>query len=187
MTRPVDQVIRLLSAFMILLFLLTISADSSQAQAENGLSTPDWMKVDHDAKTVKLEVIAGMTDAYNHWNFNGFAQGEATIVVPEGYAISIAFQNNDPYMVHSIGVGEKMDVYPTMYTDVSPSFEGAISSSPTDMVNATAAAGGSEKITFVASAAGEYALVCYIPAHAMSGMWIGFTVSSDNSVGLQSP
>ena len=45
--------------------------------------------------------------------------------------------------------------------------------------------GASETLTFKAEKAGEYALICYIPAHAITGMWIGFTVSSEGKPGLQ--
>jgi uncharacterized cupredoxin-like copper-binding protein len=43
--------------------------------------------------------------------------------------------------------------------------------------------GASESISFTADAAGAYTLVCYIPAHAATGMWINFTVSADGAAG----
>lgn len=144
---------------------------------------PDWMSVDRDAKTVTLEIIAGKTDALNNWNFNGYAQGNATITVPEGYTVNLTFKNNDPNMVHSIGVIEPMDAYPAMFNNPTPVFEGAMSTNPTDMVNATAT-GKSEKLTFKASQSGSYVLLCMIPAHAFTGMWIKFNVSADGSAGF---
>lgn len=144
---------------------------------------PDWMSVDNDAKTVTLEIVAGKTDALNNWNFNGYVQGNATITVPEGYSVNLTFTNNDPNMVHSIGVTELMEAFPAMFDSPAPVFEGAISSNPTDMTNATAT-GKSEALTFKASKAGNYALVCLIPAHAITGMWIKFNVSADGSAGF---
>ena len=38
--------------------------------------------------------------------------------------------------------------------------------------------GETETITFTAGAAGEYALVCYVPGHATAGMWINFNVEA---------
>ena len=153
------------------------------ARAQDGLEMPDWMTVDKAAKTVTLDIVAGKTDANNHWNFNGYARGEATIVVPEGFTVTLNFKNEDPVMVHSIGVGQRMDAFPAMFENPSPVFAGAMSSNPTDMVNATKT-GASETLTFVVDKAGDYALICFIPAHATTGMWIGFSVSSDGKAGL---
>ena len=44
--------------------------------------------------------------------------------------------------------------------------------------------GESETITFVAGEAGRYSLVCLVPAHAVSGMWIGFEVSPELEPGV---
>jgi uncharacterized cupredoxin-like copper-binding protein len=52
------------------------------------------------------------------------------------------------------------------------------------MTDATAPGGGAETITFTASDAGEYSLVCLIPAHAATGMWMGFTVSAAGEAGV---
>ena len=163
--------------------ILIASAVPAGAQNGHTPAMPAWMKVDEASKTVMLEVVAGKTDANNHWNFNGFARGEATIVVPEGYTVKVTFKNNDPNMVHSIGVGKRMDTFPPMFENPSPACAGAMSSNPTDMTKATKS-GASESLTFVADKAGDYALLCFIPAHATTGMWIGFTVSSDGKAGL---
>jgi 3-hydroxybutyryl-CoA dehydrogenase len=31
----------------------------------------------------------------------------------------------------------------------------------------------------------EIALICYVPGHTLTGMWIGFRVAADGTVGLQ--
>ena len=165
---------------LIILTMIGLTAMTADAQ---DLEMPDWMKVDNDAKTVSVEIVAGKTDAANNWNFNGFVNGETSVVVPEGYTVTLTFTNKDPNMVHSIGVGERMDTYPPMIENPTPVFDGAMSSNPTDMVNATKT-GASETLTFTADKAGDYALICYIPAHAATGMWIGFTVSADGKAGL---
>ena len=46
--------------------------------------------------------------------------------------------------------------------------------------------GETETVTFTADAAGTYTLVCYIPGHGTTGMWIYFVVSADGSAGVQS-
>ncbi|MFQ6046059.1 MAG: sulfocyanin-like copper-binding protein [Gemmatimonadales bacterium] len=155
----------------------------SMSAAGAELTIPNWMTVDNEAKTVTLEILAGQTDANNHWNFNGYVNGGATVTVPEGYTVTIEFENRDPAMAHSIGVDALTGNFPPMFDNPQPVFVGAISSNPTDAASATQP-GQSETITFTASQAGSYSLVCYVPAHALSGMWIGFNVSSDGSVGV---
>lgn len=161
-----------------------VSADSSVDTELDGLETPEWMLVDDAAKTVTLDIVAGMTGANNNWNFNGLTTGEATIVVPEGYAITLNFTNKDPAMTHSVGVSTMEATWPPMFTTVTPVFPGALSKNPTDMASSTMP-GESETLTFVADKAGDYALVCYTPAHAVTGMWIGFTVSADGRSGVE--
>lgn len=158
-------------------------AAPAMGAAAGELVVPEWMTVDNDAKTVTLEIVAGQTNANNHWNFNGYVNGEATITVPEGYVVAIEFENRDPAMAHSIGVDALTGNFPPMFDNPQPVFAGAISSNPTDATKATQP-GQAETITFTAAQAGSYSLVCYVPAHALSGMWIGFNVSSDGSVGV---
>ena len=173
---------RILRTGMTLGLALGLTAATS---GDGALTTPDWMVVDDAAKTVTLDVVVGMNGANNNWNFNGLINGEATIVVPEGYTVTMNFVNDDPAMAHSVGVSTKEAVWPPLFTTVTPAFEGALSKNPTDMATSTLP-GERETLTFVADKAGEYALVCYIPAHAATGMWLGFTVSSDGRSGVES-
>ena len=170
----------------ILATVMVLTVGSAMAQSETELVVPEWMIIDNDAKTVKLEIIAGKTDAVNYWNFNGYANGGATIVIPDGYSVSLSFTNNDPIMPHSLGIGEKVDTFPAMFDSITPAFDGALSSNPTDMMSATKS-GETEELAFTAAGVGEYAVICYIPGHATVGMWIGFNVSGDGSVGVSTP
>ncbi len=154
------------------------------AEPMGELMVPDWMTVDAAAMTVSMDIVAGQTDANNSWNFNGYYSGNATIVVPAGYAVTINFSNDDPVNPHSVGIDANTSgSFPAMFQDPVPVFEGAISSNPTSMSDATLP-GASETLTFVADAAGEYTMVCYIPAHAATGMWIFFNVSAEGDAGV---
>lgn len=144
---------------------------------------PDWMQVNDSNQTVEMEVVAAKTSANSNWNFNGYANGNATITVPQGYEVTIEFSNEDPAVAHSLGIDERMDGWPATFSDPEPVFEGAITSNPTSMSRATAP-GSSETIIFTADQAGEYAMVCYIPGHATAGMWIYFNVSADGTTGF---
>jgi hypothetical protein len=93
-------------------------------------ASADWFVVDEAAQTVTINLIAGSTSANNHWNYNGLYGGAGTITVPEGYTVTVNFENRDPAMAHSFGIDERMSSYPTNFTDVEPVFAGAISSNP---------------------------------------------------------
>ena len=134
--------------------------------------------------SVTIELTAGQTADNNYWNFNGFYGGTGEIVVPAGYSVTINFTNNDPGMAHSFGVDARTSGFPSMFTDPVPVFEGAISSNPTSLTDSTMP-GESESITFTAAEAGEYSIVCFIPAHALTGMYLRFTVSADGEVGAR--
>lgn len=158
-------------------------AAAPPAAAAGALSMPAWYQVDHGTQTVTLGITAGLTNKANYWNYNGFTNGEAKIVVPTGYTVTINFINQDPNMTHSIGVDSRTGGFPAAFTNVTPVFEGAISENALDQANATAT-GEEDVVTFVASAAGDYTLVCYVPGHAAVGMWIRFEVRDGQEGGL---
>ena len=165
-------------------------ASAPDAAAEADAAAPaaipaDWISVDDAGRTVTVTLVVGETDANNRWNFNGYANGEATVVVPVGYTVTIDFENRDPVHRHSVGVLARVASYPPVFDEATPVFDGAITANATSMTEATAPGGGTESITFVASEAGEYALVCPVPANAVTGMWIGFEVSESGDSGLR--
>lgn len=153
-------------------------APAAGATTEGGL--PDWYHIDNDAKTVELHIAAQMDGG---WKFNGMSGGEETITVPLGYAITVELTNDDPNMAHSVGIDAQVGGFPAMFTDPQPAFSGAVSSNPTSMQEATLP-GESESFTFTADAAGEYAMVCYVPGHAVTGMWVRFNVSAEGEAGV---
>lgn len=162
----------------------TAGSTAVAAAPQGPMSVPSWMKVDKAKKTVTLDVHAGQTPDNNHWNFNGYDKGNATITVPEGYKVTINFTNDDASLAHSIGVDSAYATFPPTFTNPQPIFSGAISSDPTDPGKATQPH-KSQTVTFTASKAGNYTLNCFIPGHAMTGMWIHFNVSSDGQAGVQ--
>lgn len=147
------------------------------------LTIPDWYAVDHDARTVDLEITAGTTPDNNYWNFNGYIKGEISIVVPEGYTVSISLTNQDPNMAHSLGISSELSNF-AVPPAPDPVFPGAITENPQSMMEATMP-GETDTITFVADAAGNYSMVCYIPGHSAIGMWLFFDVSADGEAGVR--
>ena len=141
----------------------------------------DW--VTGDATAVTINLVAGEGSANNNWNFNGYANGNATITVPTGATVTMNFTNQDPNMAHSAGVSEKPAGPFSATPAATPVFAGAITSNPTSMTDATKT-GANETITFTADRAGQFALVCYVPGHAAAGMWINFVVADGGTAGV---
>lgn len=158
----------------------TEAPEAAPAAAAGEMTMPSWYTM--DGTNVTLDIVAGQTDKGNYWNFNGAQFGEMTITVPVGATVTINFSNNDPNMAHSIGISQGFETAPAM-VDAVAVFDGAISSNPTSMTEATMP-GQSETITFTASEAGEYSMVCYIAGHAVSGMWLHFNVSAEGEAGV---
>jgi FtsP/CotA-like multicopper oxidase with cupredoxin domain len=149
------------------------SEPAAAPAAASASGIPDWYQIDNDAETVVLQIAAQMDGG---WKMNGMALGAGTITVPVGYEITVEFTNDDPAMAHSLGIDAQVGGYPAMFEDPQPAFSGAVTGDPTSMTESTLP-GETESFTFTADAAGEYAMVCYIPAHAVTGMWVRFNVS----------
>lgn len=158
----------------------TSAPADAPAAAPAATTMPDWYQM--DGNNVTLDITAGSTPTGNYWNFNGAQNGAMTITVPVGANVTLNFANMDPAMAHSIGVAAGFTSPPAMI-DVTPVFAGAITSGAASMAAATQT-NGTETITFVADAAGSYSLVCYVPGHAVSGMWIHFVVSDTQEAGV---
>ncbi len=159
------------------------AAEMAAAAPSGEMTMPDWFHVDEANKTVHMTITAGATDALNHWNFNGAHNGSMAITVPEGFAITIDFKNADPAMAHSLGIIAATSNFSAML-EPDPVFPGAITENPTSMTEATMP-GTETTVSFTASKAGNYSMVCFIPGHAATGMWVHFNVSSDGSAGVQ--
>ncbi len=155
-------------------------AATAPAATAGAMTMPSWYRMNGDQ--VELDIVAGQTDRGNYWNYNGAQFGEMTITVPVGSNVTINFSNNDPNMAHSVGISADFDTAPAM-VDPVPVFAGAISPNPTSMTEGTLP-GQSATISFVASEAGEYTMVCYVAGHAVSGMWVKFVVSADGEAGV---
>ncbi len=157
------------------------AAAPAETEAMSGeMTMPEWFTM--DGSNVTLDITAGATDKGNYWNYNGYQFGEVTITVPVGANVTVNFSNNDPNMAHSLGISAGFETAPAMVDPVAV-FEGAITANPTSMTEATLP-GQSTSISFVASEAGEYSMVCYIAGHAVSGMWLHFNVSAEGEAGV---
>lgn len=141
-------------------------------------SMPSWFRV--NGNSVEVDIVAGATADNNHWNFNGAINGGMTITVPTGAQVTVNFKNADPAMAHSIGVGPSTTP-PAATPATTPAIAGAITADAADPTKATLA-NEKESFTFTASQPGEYTLLCYVPGHALAGMWVRLSVGGTPGV-----
>src|SRR4029077_1966483 len=78
---------------------------------------PAWLSVDAPAKTVRFQLIAGLTGVNGALNFNGFRDGGLSLVVPVGWRTEIDFRNHDGMLPHSAEVTAPQTPLPTQPPD----------------------------------------------------------------------
>jgi hypothetical protein len=132
----------------------------------NSTASPDeWLSYDAVSNTVTFELIAGP------FAFNGYRDGGATLLVPSKATIVMNFVNKDG----------------TPHSAIVISGDGAIPNSPTDPAIPRAytnkvleglAQEGKDVMRFPVSDSGTYRIVCGVPGHGLSGMWIWLKVDS---------
>ena len=132
---------------------------------------PAWLSVDAPAKTVRFQLIAGLTGVNGALNFNGFSDGGLTLVVPVGWHTEIDFRNHDGMLPHSAEIIAPQTPLPTQ--PVPPAIPRAFTLRLTEGLVSE----GTDTIRFTAPPAGEYLILCGVPGHGAAGMWIRFRVS----------
>ena len=130
------------------------------------------IQYDSATKTATIPVIAGLTSNAGGWNFNGYARGEMTIVVPVGTKVVMPFYNDDIVPHSVVIVTGSANAIPS--TPGDPAFAGAYSNNP---INGQMS-GKKDDVRFTADKAGRYLMICGVPGHAASGMWVYFEVSA---------
>lgn len=139
-----------------------------------GLTEKDFIKLGEKEKTVKLLLVATWTDENYGMNFNGFAKGGALYTIPKDWSVEVTFINPGP-VPHSLIVIEKDAAKKIQMAE--PYFKGAAVAKHLQGISY-----GKATFTFTADEAGEYALACGFPAHALNGHWISLDISADAKV-----
>ena len=151
---------------------LVISLAAAPANAQHRKVDSTWLTFDIAARTLHFQLIAGLTGLNGALNFNGFRDGELTLVVPTGWKTEISFRNHDGMLPHSAEVIAPQQPLPTQ--PVSP----AISRAFTLNLEKGLPPEGTDNMRFTATPAGEYLIFCGVPGHGASGMWIRLRVSA---------
>lgn len=131
--------------------------------------TPPWTTYNAATRTVTFTLEAGAPSTTGPFNFDGYSAGAATLVVPPRSNVVMNFSNQDG-TPHSAEVTDDRDPMPVEGGD--PAIERAY----TRDLSAGLPQGGTDVIQFTAPASGSYRIICGVPGHAASGMWIRFKV-----------
>jgi sulfocyanin SoxE-like protein len=140
----------------------TPSTDSSAASPAGQDSV---LKYDAATSTVTFQLIAGP------FNFNGYTNGGATLVLPPKANVVMNFANRDgtPHSAEVIS-GEG----PIPNAAVDP----AIPRAYTNKVLEGLPQEGTDVMRFTLPESGKYRIFCGVPGHGLSGMWIWMRIDS---------
>jgi len=142
--------------FLTALLALFPGTDAAHVFSATG---DEWLSYDASTNTVTFELIAGP------FTFNGYRNGEATLLVPPKANIVINFVNKDG----------------TPHSALLISGDGPIPSSPSDPAIPRAYTNkameglpqeATDVMRFPVLTSGTYRIVCGVPGHGLSGMWI---------------
>ena len=131
-----------------------------------------YLSYDARAKTVVITLNVAANSTLGGFNFNGGSSGDQTITVPLGWTVSIDFHNHDA-IPHSALVIKNQTPIPTMPAD-QPAISRAYTNHVSDGLPPQT---GNDTMHFTAAPAGDYLIVCGVPGHAATGMYIHFVVS----------
>jgi plastocyanin len=134
----------------------TATAATSTAPAP---ADSEYLKWDPATKTVTFKLVAGPFD------FNHFTNGGGTLTVPAGSTNVWNFLQNDG-TPHSAEVAAGSGPVPNSGGDP------AIPRAYTNKVVEGMAQGETDVLRFTAPDTGSYRIICGVPGHALSGMWI---------------
>jgi hypothetical protein len=145
-------------------------ADPATAPAPTATSAPEaaedqWLKYDAATNTVTFELIAGP------FTFNGYRNGEATLVVPSKANVVMNFVNKDG-TPHSAIIISGDGPVPNSATDP------AIPRAYTNKVLEGLPQEASDVMRFQVRESGTYRIFCGVPGHGLSGMWIWMKVDA---------
>lgn len=127
-------------------------------------AAPDkYVAWDCKTSTATLQLIAGP------FKFNDASNGSATFTVPANAKVVINFVNKDG-TPHSAEIVSGEGPIPNSAGDP------AIPRAYTNKVQEGLPQEATDQITFTAPASGKYRILCGVPGHGLSGMWIWLAV-----------
>jgi len=146
-----------------------VSSAGRKMELVKGITESDFLRLGSQPNSVELIVVAVWNDENYGMNFNGYAKGNATYTIPKGWSVRVKYINPSP-IPHSLLVVEKDSLRKLQMP--GPYFKGA---AVPDF--AIGLAYGTSTFTFTADEAGDFALACGFPSHAINGHWIALEIS----------
>jgi sulfocyanin len=127
------------------------------------------LSYDPATKTVTFALEAGAPGSAGPFNFNGYTNGGATLVVPPASTVVMNFVNLDGTPHSAVVIGD---------TETMPNMGGtpAIPAAYTVSLTQGLPQGGKDVMRFTAPQSGNFRIICGVPGHALSGMWIRLKV-----------
>jgi sulfocyanin len=153
---------------------LFLSPGLAGADTSASAASPSWMKTDTAKKTVTFQIEMAENGNNGTLNFNGYAHGGMTLVVPKGWTVDMHVVNHGAGAIpHSLEVLPITESIPNQGSD-PPAFAGAETNNLVDGMKV----GQSDDLNFTADAEGKYWLFCGVPNHGVGGMYDYLVVSA---------
>jgi sulfocyanin SoxE-like protein len=152
-----------MTAALLLSIMLGGLLPGTNAAKASPAPVDEWLSYDAATNTVTFELIAGP------FAFNGYRDGGATLLVPSKATIVMNFVNKDG----------------TPHSAIVISGDGSIPNAPTDPAIPRAYTNkvleglpqeAKDVMRFPVPVNGTYRIVCGVPGHGLSGMWIWLKV-----------
>jgi hypothetical protein len=136
------------------------------APATATAAADEWLSYDAATNTVTFELIAGP------FTFNGYRNGEGTLVVPSQAKMVINFVNKDGTPHSAILISGEGPI-------PNAASEPAIPRAYTNKVLEGLPQEAGDAMRFPVPESGSYRIFCGVPGHGLSGMWIWLKVDSN--------
>jgi len=145
-----------------------------------GPIVPSWIESDTAAQKVRIDIIAGWNANNAALNFNGYYEGNMTLVVPVGWGVEVDFVNRDGDNPHSIVVTQAYapDQMPEQAGREDTAIKRAYTRNPTGGI----AAGETDSMRFK-MLEGNFYFFCGVHGHGIIGMWTRL----DGRAGVEAP
>ena len=141
----------------------TLAARTPAAAPTDTGDTAQYLSFDTASNTVTFKLVAGP------FVFNGYGSGQATLTLPPKSNVVINFVQDDG-TPHSAEVSSGEGPVPNSGGDP------AIPRAYTNKVVEGLPQGATDAMTFTAPDSGKYRIICGVPGHALSGMWIWMVI-----------
>lgn len=128
-------------------------------------STPIITSVDAQSHQVALAIVGAGGSANSGFNFDGYANGDMIIQIPQGWKVTVSFTVQGS-LAHSLVIVPWSNR--SLNGPIQEAFPGSGVADPT---NGYAQGDPPQTFSFTASSPGQYAMVCAVPGHVDIGMW----------------